>query len=103
MTPLVLVGPAAREDSEHDVSLGGTIWPVANPDVARAESPFLGSSLELPNIDLLGGRYQALKGRQHAARVIRRQPSKVLFCPPTDRNGGKPHFEEGMLTTVDVR
>ena len=27
----------------------------------------------------------------------------VLFCPLTDRNGGKPHFEEGMLTTVDVR
>jgi hypothetical protein len=26
----------------------------------------------------------------------------VLFCPLTDRTGGKPHFEEGMLTTVDV-
>ena len=24
----------------------------------------------------------------------------VLFCPINDRNGGKPHFEEGLLTTV---
>jgi hypothetical protein len=26
----------------------------------------------------------------------------VLFCPLTDRNGGKPHFEEGLLKQVDV-
>ena len=32
------------------------------------------------------------------------RPGKyVLFCPLTDRNGGKPHFEEGMLTTVTVK
>jgi hypothetical protein len=27
----------------------------------------------------------------------------VLFCPLTDRDGGKPHFEEGMLKVVDVK
>jgi hypothetical protein len=27
----------------------------------------------------------------------------VLFCPLTDRNDGKPHFLEGMLTTLTVR
>ena len=32
------------------------------------------------------------------------RPGKyVLFCPLTDRQGGKPHFEEGMLTTVTVK
>jgi hypothetical protein len=27
----------------------------------------------------------------------------VLWCPLTDRDGGKPHFEEGLLTTVAVK
>jgi len=27
----------------------------------------------------------------------------VLFCPITDRDGGKAHFEEGLLTTVTVK
>jgi hypothetical protein len=27
----------------------------------------------------------------------------VLFCPLTDRDGGKPHFAEGMLTQVTVK
>lgn len=32
------------------------------------------------------------------------KPGKwVLFCPLTDRDGGKPHFEEGLLKTVDVK
>jgi hypothetical protein len=32
------------------------------------------------------------------------KPGKwVLFCPLADRDGGKPHFEEGLLKTVDVK
>ena len=27
----------------------------------------------------------------------------VLFCPFTDREGGKEHFKEGLLTTVTVK
>jgi hypothetical protein len=27
----------------------------------------------------------------------------VLFCPITDRDGGKPHFQEGLLKTVTVK
>jgi hypothetical protein len=27
----------------------------------------------------------------------------VLFCPLTDRDGGKPHLAEGLLTTVNVK
>jgi len=27
----------------------------------------------------------------------------LLFCPLTDRDGGKPHFQEGLLTTVTVK
>jgi hypothetical protein len=27
----------------------------------------------------------------------------VLFCPLTDRDGGKPHFAEGMLTQISVK
>jgi len=32
------------------------------------------------------------------------KPGKyVLFCPLHDRDGGKPHFAEGLLTTVTVK
>src|SRR5689334_5538442 len=32
------------------------------------------------------------------------KPGKyVLFCPLTDRDGGKPHLAEGLLTTVNVK
>jgi hypothetical protein len=32
------------------------------------------------------------------------KPGKyVIFCPLTDRDGGKPHLAEGLLTTVDVK
>ena len=32
------------------------------------------------------------------------RPGKyVLFCPLTDRDGGKPHLAEGLLTTVNVK
>lgn len=32
------------------------------------------------------------------------KPGKyILFCPLSDREGGKSHFEEGMLTTVTVK
>jgi hypothetical protein len=32
------------------------------------------------------------------------KPGKyVLFCPLTDRDGGKPHVAEGLLTTVNVK
>jgi hypothetical protein len=34
---------------------------------------------------------------------LRGRPGKyVVFCPLTDRDGGKPRFEEGLLTTVTV-
>jgi len=33
-----------------------------------------------------------------------KQPGKyVLFCPLSDRDGGKSHLEEGLLTTVNVK
>jgi hypothetical protein len=36
--------------------------------------------------------------------VARSGPGRyVLFCPLTDRDGGKPHFEEGLLKTVQVK
>jgi hypothetical protein len=32
------------------------------------------------------------------------QPGEyVIFCPLTDRDGGKPHLAEGLLTTVNVK
>jgi hypothetical protein len=35
--------------------------------------------------------------------ALRSKGTYVLFCPLTDKDGGKPHFEEGLLKTVSVR
>jgi hypothetical protein len=43
-------------------------------------------------------------GRSQTTPLDITKPGKwVLFCPLTDRDGGKPHFEEGLLKTVDVK
>jgi hypothetical protein len=43
-------------------------------------------------------------GRTQTTPLTIKKPGKYLmFCPLTDRDGGKEHFEEGMLTTVNVK
>ena len=43
-------------------------------------------------------------GKSEVTSLSLKTPGKyVLFCPLTDRDGGKPHLAEGLLTTVDVK
>ena len=43
-------------------------------------------------------------GRSQTTPLYIRKPGRyVLFCPLTDREGGKPHLAEGMLKTVTVK
>jgi len=43
-------------------------------------------------------------GKSQVTPLALTKPGKyVLFCPLSDRDGGKPHFAEGLLTTVDVK
>lgn len=43
-------------------------------------------------------------GKSQTLGLTLRKPGKyVLFCPLTDRDGGKEHFEEGMLKTITVK
>lgn len=43
-------------------------------------------------------------GRSQVASLRFAKPGTyVLFCPLTDRDGGKPHFAEGLETTVTVK
>lgn len=43
-------------------------------------------------------------GKSQTSELLLQKPGKyVLFCPLTDRDGGKPHFAEGLLTTVTVK
>jgi hypothetical protein len=43
-------------------------------------------------------------GKSEVASLNLRKPGRyVLFCPLTDRDGGKPHHEEGLLTKVTVK
>lgn len=43
-------------------------------------------------------------GKSQVTSFSLQKPGKyVLFCPLPDRDGGKPHFEEGLLTTVTVK
>jgi hypothetical protein len=40
---------------------------------------------------------------QNLALSLPKPGKYALFCPVSDRDGGKPHFEEGLLKTVDVK
>ena len=43
-------------------------------------------------------------GKSQVTPLALSKPGKyVLFCPLSDRDGGKPHFAEGLLTTVNVK
>ncbi len=43
-------------------------------------------------------------GKSQVTSFTLQKPGKyVLFCPLRDRDGGKLHFEEGLLTTVTVK
>jgi hypothetical protein len=43
-------------------------------------------------------------GKSQTTPLQLRNPGKwVLFCAITDRDGGKPHFEEGLLKTITVK
>jgi len=42
-------------------------------------------------------------GKSQIAQFALKPGKYVLFCPLKDRDGGKPHFEEGLLTTVTVK
>lgn len=45
-----------------------------------------------------------LDGGKSQTLTIDLKPGKYLFfCPITDRDGGKPHFEEGLIKTVTVK
>jgi hypothetical protein len=43
-------------------------------------------------------------GRSQVTTLSLSKPGRyVLFCPLRDRDGGKPHFEEGLLKTITVK
>lgn len=42
-------------------------------------------------------------GKQDVAQLNLRRGTYAFICPLTDRNGGKPHFLEGLLKEVTVR
>jgi hypothetical protein len=43
-------------------------------------------------------------GRALTTSLVLTKPGKYIFlCHLNDRDGGKPHFAEGLITTVNVR
>lgn len=42
-------------------------------------------------------------GKSQTTSLDLKKGTYVLFCPLTDRDGGKPHFEEGLLKKVEVK
>jgi hypothetical protein len=45
----------------------------------------------------------ALDGGKSLTTALTLTPGQyVVFCPLTDRDGGKPHFLEGMLKKVTI-
>jgi hypothetical protein len=59
-----------------------------------------------PYVDIQNSQSTALLdgGLAQTTKLNLKTPGKYLFfCPLTDRDGGKPHFEEGLLKTVDIK
>jgi len=59
-----------------------------------------------PYVDFGGAQSSAVLdgGLSQTTTLTLDKPGQyVFFCPLTDRDGGKPHFEEGLLKTVTVK
>jgi hypothetical protein len=43
-------------------------------------------------------------GASQTTTIDLKKPGQyILFCPLTDRDGGKPHFQEGLLKVLTVK
>ncbi len=79
------------------------IKPGQNPSLAEIEKSF--ASNGPPSFaDLPTYRTTAVLdgGRSQVTTVDLKRGTYVFFCPLTDRDGGKPHFAEGLLTKYTV-
>ena len=52
-----------------------------------------------------GAQLALILGNHTPAQAFAKLPPGryVFFCPPRDRDGGKRHFLEGLLTQVEIR
>ena len=80
------------------------IKPGQNPSLADIEKSF--KSNGPPSFaDLTSYQSTAVLdgGRSQVTSLDLQPGTYVLFCPLTDRDGGKPHFAEGLLTKYTVK
>ena len=80
------------------------IKPGQNPSLAAIEKSFQ-SNGPPAFADLPTYRSSAILdgGHSEVTTLDLKAGTYVLFCPLTDRDGGKPHFAEGLLTKVTIK
>ncbi len=76
------------------------------PPVSQIEKDIASSGPPPSYVDFKGSQSSAVLdgGESQTTSLELKKPGQyILFCPLTDRDGGKPHFEEGLLKVVTVK
>ncbi len=76
-----------------------------NPSVAQIKKALQSNGKPPAFVDFMSSDQTAALdgGRSQVADIDLPKPGTyALFCPLTDRDGGKPHFDEGLLIKVQV-
>jgi hypothetical protein len=76
------------------------------PPVGQIEKELASNGPPPPYADVNESQSTALVdgGASQTATITLKKPGKyIFFCPLTDRDGGKPHFEEGLLSVEDIK
>jgi hypothetical protein len=70
-------------------------WELPEPVLGRAGRQLDPSEVQTGALD---------SGKSLTTQLTLSKPGTyLLFCPLIDRDGGKPHFAEGLLTTITVK
>jgi hypothetical protein len=84
----------------------GAFRVTGNPSQAQIEKALASNGKPPPFVDQKSFYTTAVLdgGKSQTTPLTLQKPGKyVLFCPLSDRDGGKPHFAEGLVTTVNVK
>lgn len=86
------------------VHLVDAVRVTGNPSLAKIKAGLKSNGKPPSFVDLSSLADTAVLdgGRSETTSLHLRPGRYVFFCPLTDRDGGKPHFEEGLLTKVTV-
>jgi hypothetical protein len=97
---------ASKGDKSVHLIIAAPLKPDAPPDSQIVQDLKSTNGPPPSYVDIQNAQSTAILdgGSAQTTKLNLKTPGKYLFfCPLTDRDGGKPHFEEGLLKTVDIK